>query len=62
MTFEDQLHQMVAQGLVPTVECTVCEYKWCCFEGLVSLVEQIHNRPCDKCGGENKFYGTMSEL
>ena len=62
MTFEDQLHGIVSQGLTPTVECTVCGYQTCCFEGLISLVEKRYNRPCDKCGSKNKFHGTDAEL
>lgn len=60
--FEKQLHEIVDQGLVPTVECTACGFKTCCFEGKVSLVQAIYEKPCEKCGGVNKFHGIESEL
>ncbi len=59
--FEVRFRKIVADELVPTVECSSCGYKWCCFEGLISEVKKIHDRPCDKCGGKNILIATNSE-
>lgn len=58
--FSKRLHEIVAQGLVPTVKCLTCHYKHCCLEGDVSEVKKIYDRTCDKCGGLNVFVGTRS--
>jgi hypothetical protein len=58
----EKVDEIVSKGLVPTVECSVCHYKHCFFEGSVKYIEQAFNRPCDECGGENIFHGIITEL
>jgi hypothetical protein len=62
MNFEEKLRKIVAEGLVPTVECSLCHYQHCFFEGSVKYVEQAFSRPCERCGGERIFYGIFTEL